>query len=66
MSRDDMKTVLLIFLTIWFLFGAAVGFGYALFDKVCPRKNIAAYLNPAYIIVCETFKPRWEINDASN
>lgn len=66
MSSDDKKTILYIFLGAWSILGVAAGFGYATFDKVCPRKNIAAYLNPAYIITCEIWKPRWEINDAPN
>lgn len=53
---DDAKTLLLI----WSIMGAAIGTLFAAHEKACPRKNIAAYLNPAYIVSCEIWKPRWE------
>lgn len=53
---DDAKTLLLI----WSIMGAATGTLFAAHEKACPRKNIAAYLNPAYIVSCEIWKPRWE------
>jgi nitrite reductase/ring-hydroxylating ferredoxin subunit len=61
-DREGIKCAIIVFFLCWSIVGSFVGY-YFTHDGGCTHKNIAAYINPGYLITCAIFKPRFNLDD---